>query len=91
MVLAGYACFGQCEAGPNVLFYPEGRWFGGLSSIGAAQMVAAHAIGESAMDGVPLDLPAGERDEHLRNVAELVGTLEADRLRRASGRRWWPF
>ena len=25
--LVGYACFGQCDFGPNVAFYPEGAWY----------------------------------------------------------------
>ena len=87
--LIGYACFGQCELGPNVAFYPEGSWYGGLSGSDAEQ-VFLHATGDRPLTGVPLSLPDAERQEHLRNIAELVSTLERDRLRRR-GRPWWRF
>src|ERR1700694_3938358 len=48
--LIGYACFGQCDHGPNVAFYPEGEWYGGLNTPGSAERVARHAL-----DGEPLD------------------------------------
>jgi hypothetical protein len=41
------------------------------------------------MHDIPLELPATERAEHLRNIAELVTTLERDRAR--PRRWWWPF
>jgi (2Fe-2S) ferredoxin len=87
--LVGYACFGQCDLGPNVAFYPQGTWYGGLSAADAAERVAGHAMGAEPMDVPPLSLPEPERSEHLQNIAELVRTLERDRQR---GRRWWwPF
>ncbi len=87
--LAGYACFGQCERGPNVAFYPAGEWFGGLSDADAAERVLRYAAGEGPPPGPALDLPPEERAAHFQNIADLVGTLEGDR----GGRRrwWWPF
>jgi (2Fe-2S) ferredoxin len=87
--LIGYACFGQCDHGPNVAFYPPGEWYGGLSSPGDAQRVVQHAL-ERAPLGTPLELPEQERSEHLRNIEELIRTRERDRAR---PRRWswWPF
>jgi (2Fe-2S) ferredoxin len=87
--LVGYACFGQCDLGPNVAFYPEGTWYGGLNTADAAERVARHATGLEPLDTTPLSLPAPERTEHLTNIAELVRTLERDRLR--PPRWWWPF
>jgi (2Fe-2S) ferredoxin len=91
--LVGYSCFGQCDFGPNVAFYPEGVWYGGLVSTGDAERVVLHATHAEPMDKPPLSLPDPDRVEHLRNIAELVSTLEGDRLRRLRRRRhwWWPF
>jgi (2Fe-2S) ferredoxin len=85
--LIGYSCFGQCDFGPNVAFYPEGTWYGGLN----ASQVVNHALTGEAPDAPPLDLPAAERTEHLRNISELVETLERDRARRRRWPAWWPF
>src|SRR5262249_61588131 len=87
--LVGYQCFGQCELGPNVAFFPEGEWYGGLASPQDAQRVAEHAILGRPLDSRPLKLPEPDRSEHLRNIAELVSTLERDRHR--PRRWWWPF
>jgi (2Fe-2S) ferredoxin len=90
--LAGYACFAQCEHGPNALVYPEGTWFGHLDQPGDAERLIRHATGEQPMADAPLDVPPAEREEHLANVAELLRTLERDRARQARTRRWWwPF
>jgi (2Fe-2S) ferredoxin len=87
--LIGYACFGQCDFGPNVAFYPDGTWYGQLNAPDAAERIVRHALGRQELDAPPLDLPATERREHLRNIADLVRTLERDQHR---GRRWWwPF
>jgi (2Fe-2S) ferredoxin len=86
--LIGYACFGQCELGPNVAFLPQEEWFGGLSDAGAAERVAAYP-GGGAEPGERLTLPEAEKREHLRNMAELIGTIERDS--RPGKRWWWPF
>ncbi len=89
--LVGYHCFGQCERGPNVAFYPEGVWYGGLIGVGDAERVVQHALGSQPMRDAPLRLPEQERREHLANIAELVSTLERDGRPRGSWwRRWWP-
>jgi (2Fe-2S) ferredoxin len=88
--LVGYNCFGQCDFGPNVAFYPEGSWYGGLSRVGDAERVVAHTTSGLPMASPPLVLPELERIEHLKNIADLVGTIERD-LSRRQHRRWWPF
>ena len=55
-----------------------------------AQRVVDYAHGVQPMDEAPLQLPAAEQTEHLRNIGELVRTVERDRSRR-SRRWWWPF
>lgn len=88
--LVGYACFGQCERGPNVAFFPPGEWYGGLAATGDAERVLRHALGEQPLAQARLELPEDEREQHTRNVAELLTVLERDR---STGRRrwWWPF
>ena len=87
--LIGYSCFGQCDFGPNVAFYPEGVWYGGLEKPEDAERVVRHAVSGQALNAPPLELPAPERTEHLRNIEELVRTVERDRAR--PRRWWWPF
>ncbi len=88
--LLGYACFGQCDYGPNVVFFPDDTWRGQLRAADAEALLE-HA--PEALPGACLDPPAAERREHLANIAELVATVERDIARRAGGRRWWwwPF
>ena len=69
--LLGYACFGQCDHGPNVAFYPPGDWYGGLSAPGDAERVVQHARTCAPLER-PLHLPEGERAEHLRNIEDLI-------------------
>jgi (2Fe-2S) ferredoxin len=87
--LVGYSCFGQCDFGPNVAFYPQGTWYGGLNAADDPERIARHAMGVEPLSTAPLCLPEPEQSEHLKNIAELVRTFECDQLR---GRRWWwPF
>jgi (2Fe-2S) ferredoxin len=89
--LVGYACFGQCDFGPNVLFFPEGEFYGGFADGDAAERIFGHAVSARPFDRQPLTLPEDERRQHLANVAELVDTLERDRARGRGRRWWWPF
>jgi (2Fe-2S) ferredoxin len=86
----GYSCFGQCDHGPNVAFYPAGVWYGGLQAADA-DTVARHAQGLETLRQAPLRLPSAERQEHLTSIGELVVTLERDLERRAKRPWWWPF
>lgn len=92
LALVGYNCFGQCERGPNVLFYPDGTWVGGLSEADAAAVVA-RTEGLHRDEWPALALPAEERTMHLANVEALIATMESDRqrTRRRGVRRWWPL
>ncbi len=89
--LIGYSCFGQCDHGPNVAFFPEGVWYGHLSRPDDADRIAQHATTGLPLREMPLRLPEVERAEHLRNIDELVRTLERDRARPRQRRWWWPF
>ena len=87
--LVGYNCFGQCDFGPNLAFYPEGAWYGGLIEADAAERAVKHATRGAPMQAALLELPELERGEHLKNIADLVNTIERDRARRHPW--WWPF
>ena len=87
--LVGYNCFGQCDFGPNLAFYPEGAWYGGLIDVDDAERVVKHATCGAPMRSAALELPELERREHLKNIADLIGTIERDRARRHPW--WWPF
>ena len=87
--LIGYACFGQCDVGPNVALFPEAVWYGGLARPGDAERVLEHASGGRRLEQSPLELPPTERREHAANIAELIATVERDRSR--PRRWWWPF
>ena len=88
--LVGYSCFGQCDFGPNVVFFPSNEWRGGLTA-DDAQAVVEHASVGSAAPGWALQPSPEERAQHLANIAEVVATVERDRARRSRGRWWWPF
>jgi (2Fe-2S) ferredoxin len=87
--LVGYNCFGQCDFGPNLLFYPECVWYGGLIDPEDAERAVKHLTCGAPMRAAPLELPELERAEHLQNIADLIGTIERDRARRQPW--WWPF
>ncbi len=89
--LVGYNCFGACEQGPNVVFFPEGEWFGALTEPSAAERVVRHATSGAPLDATHLELAEEERRGHLRNIAELIETLERDRVTRRRRAWWWPF
>jgi (2Fe-2S) ferredoxin len=87
--LLGYSCFGQCDHGPNVAFFPPGEWYGALAKPDDAERVVRHARALEPLNQAPLQLPAGERALHLHNVEELIRTVERDRARPRHW--WWPF
>lgn len=90
--LIGYACFGLCEVGPNVAFFPEGAYFGGLQAEADAQRVVYHAAGTHPLGDRPLPMNLEERAAHRRNVEELIAIAERERKGGTRRRRWWwPF
>ena len=90
--VVGYSCFGQCDDGPNVVFYPEGEWRGALRA-SDAESIVAYARGDTRLvPGTALTPMSDDRRLHESNIAELVATLERDTARRRSRSRWWwPF
>ena len=41
-------CLDQCEHGPNVVIYPDGIWYGGVTHVDVAEIV------DSLVTGVPV-------------------------------------
>jgi len=38
-------CLDQCEHGPNIVVYPEGVWYGGVTAADVDEIVDRHIIG----------------------------------------------
>ena len=38
-------CLDQCEHGPNVVVYPDGVWYGGVTEADVAEIVDRHLVG----------------------------------------------
>lgn len=89
--LIGYSCFGQCDDGPNVAFFPAGEWYGHLKPADAEALID-HAVTGAPVDLDRLSLSDDDRTRHSRNIIELIDTLERDLRARATRRHWWwPF
>lgn len=46
----GTTCLGPCDEGPNVVVYPEGVWYAGVSVADAEEIVESHL-----MNGQPVE------------------------------------
>jgi len=44
-----YMCFGGCQAGPNIVLYPQKVWYNGVKQEDVPE-IAAHAQGGPAVD-----------------------------------------
>ena len=44
-----YMCFGGCQAGPNIVLYPQKVWYSGVKQ-GDVDEVAAHAQGGATVE-----------------------------------------
>jgi len=38
-------CLDQCEHGPNIVIYPEGIWYGGVTANDIEEIIESHIIG----------------------------------------------
>ena len=43
-------CLGPCQAGPTMVVYPEGIWYGGMKVQDVAEVVVSHLV-----NGVPVE------------------------------------
>jgi (2Fe-2S) ferredoxin len=44
-----YMCFGGCQAGPNIVLYPQKTWYSGVQP-GDVEEIAAHAEGGAPVE-----------------------------------------
>ena len=49
-------CLGPCFDGPNLVVYPEGVWYGGVSADDVDELVDSHLVGGRPVDRLRLDL-----------------------------------
>jgi (2Fe-2S) ferredoxin len=47
-------CLDQCEHGPNVVVYPDGVWYGGVTEADVVDIVESHVIGGRPVDRLRL-------------------------------------
>jgi (2Fe-2S) ferredoxin/SAM-dependent methyltransferase len=45
VLVTGSSCFGICDRGPNMIVYPEGRWYTGVQADEALEIVREHRDG----------------------------------------------
>jgi len=46
----GTTCLGLCEDGPNVVVYPEGTWYRGVSPDDVPELIESHAVDGNIVD-----------------------------------------
>ena len=54
-------CLDQCEHGPNLVIYPEGVWYGGVTLADVDEIIESHLVG-------------GKPVERLRLAEECINT-----------------
>ena len=57
-----YMCFGGCQAGPNIVLYPQKVWYAGVKP-GDVDDIAAHARG-----GLPVERLTHGIDQSLKDL-----------------------
>src|SRR6476646_292992 len=57
-----YMCFGGCQAGPNIVLYPQKVWYNGVKQDDVDD-IAAHAQG-----GAPVERLTGGVDQSLKDL-----------------------
>ncbi|MGD0496947.1 MAG: methyltransferase [Bryobacteraceae bacterium] len=68
---------GLCESGPNMVVYPEGVWYSGLTPGDAPVIVQAHFIDNSPVEGLARTDPADVRAEFLSNRQKRLAAMRA--------------
>jgi (2Fe-2S) ferredoxin/precorrin-6B methylase 2 len=73
---------GLCEHGPNLVVYPEGVWYSGVTPADAAEIVRSHFQEDTPVERLACHDPADLRAQILRNREKM---LAARRAREAAG------
>lgn len=73
---------GLCEHGPNLVVYPEGTWYSGVSAADVAEIVQSHIENAMPVERLLRTNPADLRAEIVANRAKF---LAARRAQEASG------
>jgi (2Fe-2S) ferredoxin len=47
-------CLDQCEHGPNLVVYPEGVWYGGVTAADVDEIIDSHIIGGQPVERLRL-------------------------------------
>jgi len=61
VLITGTGCIGICNRGPNVVVYPEGKWYTGVTAEMAKQIVEEHV-----KQGKPVESDNGVTEENLK-------------------------
>ncbi|MBI1745352.1 MAG: (2Fe-2S) ferredoxin domain-containing protein [Acidobacteria bacterium] len=62
ITVKSYMCFGACQAGPNMVFYPERTWYAGV------RLSDVDAIVDHVMGGPKVEALEGKVDPALREL-----------------------
>src|ERR1017187_10088713 len=73
---------GLCEHGPNLVIYPEGIWYSGVTSADVPEVVCSHFQENTPVERLVRTDPAAVRSEILRNSDKMFA---ARRAREAAG------
>ena len=68
---------GLCESGPNMIVYPEGVWYSGLTPGDAQVIVQSHFIDNSPVEGLARTDPADVRAEFLSSREKRLAAMRA--------------
>jgi (2Fe-2S) ferredoxin len=48
-------CLGPCFDGPNLVIYPEGVWYAGVTAADVQEIVERHLVGGAVVERLRLD------------------------------------
>lgn len=70
-------CLNQCGHGPMVVFYPQGRWYAGVTLDDAADLIEAELMQGKALSRCLYNAPPGDNKDLSRYPPELVAAEQA--------------
>src|SRR5262249_24661368 len=54
-------CLDTCEAGPSVVVYPEGVWYGGVKPEDVPEIVEKHLVGGTPVERLLMKFPIAKK------------------------------